>query len=504
MRHRPVTLPVAAQVRSRLERVAAFWRISSSHVTMGCSFRQDYPACVPETAILCRQAKDLTMIFPSRCLNVIALTTVLLLGSPAGAQSERVQKVQADRQQFASKKDWLYNDLAAAYRQARSTGKPIMAVLRCIPCEECVKLDDDLIHNDPVVAPLMKQFILLRLTGTNGLDLKTFQYDTDQSFAVFFLNADKTVYGRFGTRSHRTEWLTDVSVQGMARAMQKALQLHENYPANRSSLLAKSNQPTLFSTPEQFPTLRKKPGRLNWQGPNFADTVMKNCIHCHEISEARMEQYWQKNGPIPETVLYPYPHPRSIGLVLDPEHAARVKNTTTNSAAERSGLQPGDDILQMNGQPLISMADVQWVLHHLPPKGATVSMLVQREQATRLLTLRLANGWRRADDTSWRTGHWILRRSMLGGMKLEQAEPSRTGDKPVLRVQYVGNWGPFGAANRAGVKKGDVIVAVDRRTDLRRESDVFDYINENKRRGDSLQLSLKRGDRTVSAQFRIQ
>ena len=108
----------------------------------------------------------------------------LLVHSLALADNEREQKVIADKQQFDSKEDWIYNDLDRAYREASSAGKPIMAVMRCIPCEECVKLDDDLIDNDPAIASLMDKFVRVRLTGTNGLDLKTFQYDTDQSFAV--------------------------------------------------------------------------------------------------------------------------------------------------------------------------------------------------------------------------------------------------------------------------------------------------------------------------------
>lgn len=436
-----------------------------------------------------------------RIWRVAALITTCF-ASTLHAQ-DNTQKVRADRERFETKKDWLYNDVPEAYRQAKAFGKPIMAVLRCIPCEECVKLDDDLIQNDPIIAPLMKEFVLLRLTGTNGLDLKTFQYDTDQSFAVFFLNPDRIVYGRFGTRSHRTEWLTDVSVKGMAAAMKRALQLHARYPANKSMLLAKSNQPTLYDTPEKFPTLRNKPGRLNWEGRNFAEAVVKNCIHCHEIGEARIEHYWQLKKPIPDSVLYPYPHPKSIGLILDPEHAARVKQVTSGSTAEKSGLQTGDDILLMNGQPLISTADVQWVLHHLPAEGAQVDMTVQRGETVETLSLHLDDGWRRVDDTSWRTGHWILRRSMLGGMKLEQ-EADEDGQQSRLVVGYLGSWGPFGVAKRAGVLRGDIILTVDRRTDLRLESDVFEYINQHKKQGDQVELTLRRGDRTLTVRYKIQ
>lgn len=427
---------------------------------------------------------------------------VLVLNAITFAE-DREEKVRADKQRFDSKRDWLYNDLDQAYRLAKRTGKPIMAVLRCIPCEECVKLDDDLINKDPAIASLMKRFVLLRLTSANGLDLTTFQYDTDQSFAIFFLNGDKVVYGRFGTRSHRTEWVTDVSVDGMARAMEGALALHEGYPANREQLLPKSNQPTEFATPEKFPTLATKPSRLNWQGRDFAKGVLRSCIHCHQISEARMEFYWKKKTPIPEKILYPYPHPKTIGLILDPKHRARVDTVTENSPARAAGLKTGDEILKMNGQPLISMADVQWVLHNLPADGVKVDLLVRRNGEQTKVAMHLQSGWRRKDDTSWRTGHWILRRSMLGGMKLAPVAFGGSG-KTSLKVEYISNWGPFGVANRAGVRKNDIIVSLDGRTDLKRESDVFDYISQNKKAGDSVQLKLRRAGKSYSVRYRIQ
>src|SRR5690606_19866869 len=138
---------------------------------------------------------------------------------------------------------WIYNDLPAAFAQARSSGKPILIVLRCIPCEECVKLDDELMDNDPVLRPLMEQFVCARQVSTNGLDLSLFQFDTDQSFAVFLLNADGTIYGRFGTRSHRTEWYGDVSIEGLVKALQKALELHAEYPASKSLVAGKRGKP---------------------------------------------------------------------------------------------------------------------------------------------------------------------------------------------------------------------------------------------------------------------
>ena len=102
-------------------------------------------------------------------------------------------------------------------RRGEKTGKPMIVILRCIPCVECVKLDDDLVNQDPRVRTLLEKFVCVRIVSTNGLDLSLFQYDYDQSFATFFLNADGSIYGRFGTRSHRTSWADDVSINGLAR-----------------------------------------------------------------------------------------------------------------------------------------------------------------------------------------------------------------------------------------------------------------------------------------------
>src|SRR5205814_3021427 len=122
---------------------------------------------------------------------------------------------------------------------AKKTGKPIIAVLRCLPCEECVKLDDELIDADERVKPLLEQFMRVRLVSTNGLDLSLFQFDTDQSFAVFLFNADGAIYGRFGTRSDQTLWTDDVSIEGLGKALEGALALHKTYPVNKAELAAK-------------------------------------------------------------------------------------------------------------------------------------------------------------------------------------------------------------------------------------------------------------------------
>lgn len=84
------------------------------------------------------------------------------------------------------------NDLDDTSAKSANADKPIIALLRRIPFEECVKPNDDIIDNEPAIAPFMNQFVQRGLTSVPGLDVANFQYETDQSLAVFFAIAANT------------------------------------------------------------------------------------------------------------------------------------------------------------------------------------------------------------------------------------------------------------------------------------------------------------------------
>ncbi|HEX5272133.1 MAG TPA: Trx7/PDZ domain-containing (seleno)protein, partial [Gemmataceae bacterium] len=298
---------------------------------------------------------------------------------PAAART----KVRDDRQKVEADGFWIYNDLPKAFAEAKKTGRPIIVTLRCIPCVECVKLDDDLVNKDKRVRPLLEKFVRVRVVSTNGLDLRLFQYDYDQSFAVFLLNADGTIYGRFGTRSHRTSWSDDVSIEGLAKALQAALDLHADYPKNKAELAGKTGAEPEFPSPEKYPTLKDRYGpKLNYEGQ-----VVPSCIHCHMVGEARRQVYRAAGKPIPEQLLFPYPHPKTLGLILDPKEKATVLRAEKNSLAAEAGFEAGDEIARLGGQPLLSMADLQWVLHQAPAEGTALKAEVRRGGRTVALTL---------------------------------------------------------------------------------------------------------------------
>jgi hypothetical protein len=436
---------------------------------------------------------------------LLSLTTWLVVTSLVSAQT-REQKVLADRQKVEAEGFWIYNDLPRGLAEAKKTGKPLLVVLRCIPCEECVKLDDDLVNQDPRVRPLLEKFVCVRVVSANGLDLALFQFDYDQSFAAFLLNADGAIYGRFGTRSHRTSWSDDVSVEGLAKALQGALELHQQYPKNRAELAGKKGPAPDVPAPEKYPQLQGKYGsKLNYE-----DKVVQSCIHCHQVGDAQRQQYRDRRQPIPEQILFSYPHPKSLGLILDPKEKATVLRVEKDSPAAQAGLQQGDEILRLEGQPLLSLADVQWVLHQASPEGASLKAAVRRSNRPLQLTLTLPKGWRQQGDISWRVSTWGLRRMALGGLVLEGLSPEERKQAGLaetamaLRVRHVGQYGPHAAAQKAGFRQEDIVVAFDDRTDFPREDDLLAYAVNHRKPGDRVAVTVLRDGQRIRLMLPMQ
>jgi hypothetical protein len=439
-----------------------------------------------------------------KVLAAISSTVVCVAVATAIAQ-EREKKVRGDRISVEEAGFWIYNDLPAGIVAARRSGKPLLVTIRCIPCEACAQLDSQIVERDPVVEQLLDQFVCVRIVQANGLNLALFQYDYDQSLAAFFLNADGTIYGRYGTRSHETESDRDVSVEGFARALEGALELHRRFPANKAELAAKHGPAPAFPVPEEFPSLKGRYGSaLDYEG-----NVVKSCIHCHQLGEALRLVYREKGQEIPEAVLYPYPMPQTVGLTLDPSQKARIVAVANGSSAQRDGYLPGDELVALADQPLLSIADMQWVLHHAGDAQSLKSEIVRGGKKLNL-SLSLQPGWRRRGNISWRATSWDLRRMTTGGMVLDDlsADDRRaaglTTGVLALRVRYVGEYGAHAAAKNAGFVKGDVLVEVDGKSELLSESQLMAWLVNAKRIGDRVPVVILRDGQRMRLELPMQ
>ena len=284
------------------------------------------------------------------------------------------------------------------------------------------------------------------------------------------------------------------------------MDLHQNFESVRESLAGKTGAPAEVVSPEKYPSLKDKfTDKLNYEGD-----VVKSCIHCHQIGDAQREFYWTQKKPIPDHVLFPFPHPKVVGLVMDPDELATVKHVTEGSQAAKAVIRPGDRIAKLNGQPMLSIADIQWVLHNTSPDGGAVQVALKRGDRELKTSMELEAKWRLADDISWRVTSWGLRRMAAGGMYLENVsaddrrERDLSPDGMALFVKRTGKYGPHGTARRIGIREGDVIVEFDGRNDLTSEQALHTHVVTERTPGQKVAVKVKRGRQTRTFQLPLQ
>jgi len=289
----------------------------------------------------------------------------------------------------------------------------------------------------------------VRAVEMEGVDLSLFQFDYDQSWAVFFLNADRTIYGRYGTRaSSGADEGIDVSVAGFEKALEGALEIHGGYPANKESLARKIGTPPHRKEIRSFPLFKSR----------FAEAPPRGCAHCHYVWEALRSVPRSKRKTLPDDLMWPYPKPDRLGLVLELDERAQVKSVTPDSAAAKAGFRRGDRLVSLDGQPLVSIADVQWVLQHAEAPGDLVAE-VQRGRSQKSLLLHLAEDWRRGEDVTWRASTAPMR--PFGWQDATPEQRRVLGIESDALCVRVRGLPPAGAGQRAGLRVGDFILEID-------------------------------------------
>jgi hypothetical protein len=435
---------------------------------------------------------------------LLIMAAALMAGRTFGeAVKDREGAVRKDRTAMEYDARWIYNDFNAGFAKAKQTGKPLLVVLRCVPCIACAGIDAQVLEEKALV-PLLDQFVCVRVINANALDLSRFQFDYDLSFSTMFFNGDGTTYGRYGSWTHQHDPM-DKTTSGFKAAMEGALAIHRGYPANKAALAGKQGGPIPFKTPVEIPGLAGKyKTELDWEGK-----VVQSCVHCHQVGDAIRTSYREQGKAIPEEWIYPFPKPETIGLTLAPDHVAHVESVTAGSIAAQAGMKAGDDLLMLGGQPLVSPADVSWALHRAAAAGP-LPAVVKRASANVNVTLTLPQGWRETADISRRVGTWSMRGMALGGLVLEEPtdeERAALGiakDRMALRAKGVGQYGKHAAAKNAGWQKGDIITALDGSSARVTEGTLIGRLMRSHKPGEKLKATVLRGDKKVELSLPIQ
>jgi hypothetical protein len=321
----------------------------------------------------------------------------------------------------------------------------------------------------------------VRVTDLRGVDLARFRFDYGLTFAVLLMHPDGTVYHRYGARDERAAdvWLGEES---WASVLRETLAEHARYAA----------------APDPPPQV--EPLRLE-DVPAYAKRDKNKCIHCHEVrpplyEEALAAGTWEASDA------WFQPPPGRVGIDLANHEQNRVVAVEPGSPAAGAGLVPGDRLLSLDGARILTASDVSWTLGEVPPEGRDVPFEAERDGATVSGTLALAAGWKRPTprEYSWRPFRWALKPGPgFGAKSLEPGEKRALGLEPdafAIEVQaflFGGNNGPYArAAQQVGLRKGDIVVAADGRSDFSGYHELLAWWGLEHGKGDEVVLEVLR------------
>lgn len=311
------------------------------------------------------------------------------------------------------------------------------------------------------------------------VDVGLFDFDFDTTFALFILNQDKNIYLRYGARTDAGAD-AQLSDQGLLAALTRGLALHREWQAGDLPL-----PPPPKPIPVQsFPKLRK--------------IVEKgSCVHCHQISGAKAEAMIAREDFNKKTMPWVYPDPAKLGLEIDPDDGIRLK--TSHGAAAAAGLKANDQLRQVNQQTVHTFADVQHALHQLPLDQQTLTIRTDRK--THQLTL--PEFWRVTDINRRGIGHSIRPFPEFWGKTLPAEEKEQLGLNPDgFATRLTKFWGNTNG-KRAGLRQGDLVIAVDGVTASPLAQNAMIYIRTHFETGDEIRVRYLRQGKEATTNFRL-
>jgi hypothetical protein len=336
---------------------------------------------------------------------------------------------------------------------------------------DCHEIDEQVVRLHPEIADAAKQFVRVRLTRIQGADLRLFDFDYDLTWYCFFLNADETIYGRYGGRD-AADAHSRISMKGLRYTLDRALEAHKDPPQP-------APRPVRPVRVEDLPASR-----------NFRN----GCVHCHNVNEfVRADR--QARGEWSRDDLWVYPLPENIGLTLDVDAGDRVKSVLPNSPAAKAGLKPGDRLTALAGRRIASFADASYALHKSPTKGP-IPVAWHRGGQPLTAELTLAEGWKKTNIT-WRPSLLDILPSLpFSGEELTAAEKKPLGlapERAALRQDAT----VHASLRAVGVKPGDVLVGYDGQPVNGTLDDLLGHVRRNYLVGDRLTLNLIREGKPV-------
>jgi membrane-associated protease RseP (regulator of RpoE activity) len=344
---------------------------------------------------------------------------------------------------------------------------------------DCREIDGQVVRLEGI-ADVADEFVRVRLIRISGADLNLFEFDYDLTWAVFFMNADQKIYGRYGGRDAKGPD-TRNSLAGLNYAMRAALAAHRREGKEQP---APAQKKPLYV--ENYPTAKQK--------------FRNGCIHCHQVAEIRREEA-QHTGTWKRDDVWVYPLPETVGLTLEIDRGNMVQSVAPASPAAHAGLRPGDKLHTVNGYSISSFADMQYALHCAPGKGEIPATWLRGGEPL-AGKLSLAEGWRKTNLT-WRPSLLdILPSLTLFGTDLTAKEKKAFG-LAEKRLAFRQDAPVHSQARAVGVQEGDIIIGIDDQVMEMTVEQFLGHVRRNFLVGERITLNVLRAGQRIDLPMKL-
>jgi hypothetical protein len=384
------------------------------------------------------------------------------------------------------------SDIAAALQEAQRENRPVFATFRCLPCKQCSAFDKDVLEGGPKLTPLLTQFITLRITDANALDLRLFPVadyqDLDISWWGYFLSPQGQIYAIYGGRDHVSD-ATRISEKSLVATMERVLAHH--YDPRRKFWNMDRPAPDLSGKAKPPSTL---PGYQTWKAKSNKHVHQQTCLHCHQVNDILRTPAVEAGTFDALNDFYTWPLPENVGIQLNRDHGLKVDRVEPNSPAAKTGLRPGDILGAADGQRLFGQTDFRGVLHRGPKGAGSIDLVWSRNNAVMQGTLQVAPGWRQT-ILDWRMS---VSQGVVGAypgffpIKTNDGKRRKYGipEGRMAATPFLGKK-LQGPAVAAGLRRDHVITAIDgHQADIAGRAFLI-WINQRYSPGDRITFSVR-------------
>jgi len=319
---------------------------------------------------------------------------------------------------------------------------------------------------------LMTQYVCVRVTRMDDVDIALFERDWINTLYYFILNSDEQIYLRYGGRDARSGE-TYLDLNSIELALEKGLDLHRKY---QQGDLPKTERPKP-RFPREIPPLVER-------------TFAKNqCVECHLIGDFDLVDREQKGTLDKVKQLYRWPDIRALGIELDVPKGLLVKEV--KDAAQTAGMKAGDIIAKVNGTSVWTYGDLQYFYDKVPRDATQVKITVDRAGQIVDLPIVLRERWWLTDLRFRQLS--VDPRSEFESRPLTSAERQKYDLRANGFSAEVARIGGFAQMLKVHeLKIGDIVFAVDgvEQDDIANTPEL--YIKLRKTAGDTVTLDIIR------------